>query len=123
MTIPEVAANIVCNAFVDELNSGYILFHTSGDAEVAKPQMNNPAFGNAAAGVATMATGTDVEDTNTSPGTIAHAHLLKSDDTIMSQMTCGTGAEEFVFSSLVFAAGETLKVTSLTITWTPTAMT
>ncbi len=123
MDVSADGANAACDGFVDELNSGFVWFHTSGDAEVAKCTMNNPAFGASAAGVATMAVGTDVEDTNTTAGTIEHAHLAKSDNTLMSEMTCGTGAEEIVFSSLVFGTGETLQVTSLTVTWTPTSMT
>jgi len=123
MNLATPGANTVCDAFVDSLDGGSIMFHTSGDAEVAKCTMNTPAFGASASGVATMVTSPDVEDANTTAGTIAHAHFLNSGDTIQSQMTCGTGAEEFVFSSLVFANGETLKITSLTVTWTPTAMT
>jgi len=122
MNLSTTGANTVCDAFVDQRDSGYVIFHTAAHAEVAKPQFNNPAFGAAVAGVATMSTVSDVQDADTTAGTINHAHLLKSDDTIMSQCTCGTGAEEFVFSSLTFVNGETIKITSLTVTWTPTAM-
>jgi hypothetical protein len=123
MDMPTVSCDVVCDAFVDELDGGSIMFHTSGDAEVAKCPLNTPAFGSAVNGVATMETGTPVVDSSTTAGTIQHAHCLDSVDAIRSKHTCGTGAEEFVFSTLEFTNNESLTVDSFTITWTPVAMT
>ena len=123
MQYAEAGANACGDGFVDLLNLGFVLFHTAGDAEVAQPTFNNPAFGATAAGVATMETGSAVEDTTTTAGTVAHAHILKSDDTQMGHATCGVGSGEFQFSSLAFGNNETLRIVAMTITWTVTAMT
>lgn len=123
MNMSNDGASAACDGLVDTLDSGDIMFHTSGDAEVADCNLNATAFGAAANGVATMQTGTAVEDTNTTAGTVDHAHLRKSDTTLMTECTCGTSGTEFIFSSLTFGTGETLTVTSLTVTFSPTAMT
>ena len=123
MQYATAGANACGDGFVDLLNSGFVLFHTAGDAEVAKPTFNNPAFGATVAGVATMEIVTNVEDATTTAGTIDHAHILKSDDTIMGKATCGVGTGEFQFSSLAFGNNETLRIVDMTITWTVTAMT
>jgi hypothetical protein len=122
MQISSPGANATCDGFVDTLDSGFVWFHTAAHGEVAKCPMNATAFGAAAAGVATMNTGTAVEDTTTTAGTIDHAHLAKSDNTLMSLMTCGVGSGEVQFSSLTFGNNETLRVTSLTVAWTVTAI-
>jgi len=44
MQLSVTAANVVCDAFTIGLDDGYLLFHTSGDAEVAKPRFNDPGF-------------------------------------------------------------------------------
>jgi len=112
------AGSNVMDTFCVTLDDGYILFHDSGDDEVSKPQFNDPAFGDAEEGSATMNTGTSVQDSNSAGGTINHAHLTKQDGTIMAQATCGLADTEFIFSSLTVAAGESLTITLLTCTVT-----
>lgn len=123
MLISAAGANDACNGFVDALDAGFVWFHTAVDAEVAKCPMNATAFGPAVAGVAPMLVVLVVEDGTTTAGIIDHGHLAKSDNTLAAKMTCGVGSGEVQFSSLTFGAGEILRVTSLTVAWTATAIT
>lgn len=120
-TLETATRNAACNAIADLVDAGddagYIQFETSGDAEVATCTMSDPAFGDAAAGVATANAISD--DTDATGGVIAQASLYDSDDTKILEATCGTGAEEFQFGStesMTLGAGDQLSVDSLTLT-------
>ena len=123
MDITTAGASAACDGFVDQLNSGYIIFHTSGDGLVGKCPMNNPAYGDATDGDASLITTVAVCTTATTAGTIEHAHHTKSDDELLSKLTCGVGTGEVQFSSLSYGDDETLTVTSLTVSWTDSAFT
>lgn len=125
MQLSATGANAACDGLCGTpCDSGAdIIFHTSGDGEVAICDLNSDGFGAAASGVATMSTGSAVQDTTTTAGTIDHAHIRNSSDTILTQHTCGVGSGEIQFSSLTFGNNETLTVTSLTITFTNSALT
>jgi len=112
------AASIVCDVLSNQLDDGYILFHDASHSEVAKPQFNDPSFGDAEEGSATMSTSPSVQDPSSTGGTIDHAHLVTSDETILTQCTCGLSAAEFIFSSLTIGAGEALTLTLVTLTIT-----
>ena len=118
------AANAMLDALLDDFDSGgYILFHTSGDAEVANCPLNADAFAGAAAGSAAMSTGSAVTDTTTTAGVVAHAHLVTVGATIETQLTCGIGSGEIQFSSLTYGTNETLTVSSLVVSMTTAALT
>ena len=124
MQIIAAVGNAMLDTLLDDFDSGgSILFHTSGDSEVADCALNSDAFAAASGGSASMNTGSAVEDTNTTAGTIAHAHLVTSGSTIETQLTCGVGSGELQFSSLTFGDGETLTVSSLTVSMTTAALT
>lgn len=114
MTLTTEARNAACNGVVDLLNSGTIVFHTSGESEVATCTFGATAFGDAAVGVATA--NAIADDTTATGGTIAHAHLRKSDTTELAQCTTAVGSGDFNMTSLVIGAGDTVSVTSLTVT-------
>lgn len=114
MELSATGRNAACDGLVDILNSGTIVFETSGNAEVATVTLGSPAFGDAAAGVATANAITD--DTNTNAGTVDHAHLKNSGGTVVADLTVSTSGADVNLTSLTFAAGETLSVTSATIT-------
>lgn len=113
-TLANAYRSIMCDALVDQLNSGTIVFETSGDAEVATCTFGNPAFGNASNGVATANAITP--DSDTTGGTIDHAMIVTSGAADVLNCTCSTTSGDFVLSSLVVGAGEELSVDSLTIT-------
>ncbi len=113
-TLATAYRNQLCDSLVDSLDGGDIRFNTAGAAEVATCTFGTPAFGAASSGVATAnAIGAD---TNTTAGTIASALIRTSGGTTVLTCTVSTTSGDFVLSSLTLGNGETLSVTSLTIT-------
>lgn len=116
-TLEAVARNAAVDAVAVLLNSGKIKFRTSGNAQVALCTFGATAFAAAAAGTAAANAITD--DTNAAGGTVDHAQLLKSDGTTLV-MTCTCtatgGGGDFELTSLVIGAGDTVSVTSLSLT-------
>lgn len=118
MILETAVRNAACNAIVDALDAGaaagYIQFETSGDVEVATLPMSDPAFGNAAAGVATAATITS--DTSATGGTAAQASFYDDNDLKCFEMTVGTSGTEIIISSTAIGVGDTVSMSSLTVT-------
>jgi len=119
MAILETAArNAACNAIVDLIDAGSgagtLVFQTSGDVEVATLTFSDPAFGNAASGVATASAITS--DTSATGGTISQASFFDSDDNKILEATCGTSGADINLTSLTVVATETVSVSSLTVT-------
>lgn len=117
-TLTTAARNAACNAIVDLVDAGAgagtLQFETSGDVEVATLTFSDPAFGNAATGVATANSITS--DTNATGGTMAQASFYDSDSTKVLEATVGTSGAEINMSSLSVTAGDTVSVSSLTVT-------
>lgn len=103
---------------VDQLDEGtppgYLSFQTSGDVEVARLPFANPAFGAAAAGVATA--GAIVSDTNADGGTITKAKAFNAAGTekFRCSVTATGGGGDIELSSVIVSAGQTVSMTSLT---------
>lgn len=116
MKLTTVSRNAMCNAFVDLLNSGTIVFETSGDAEVATCTFASTAFGAASSGVATAETITD--DTSATGGTVDHAVLVGAATTEFAELTCSVtgGGGDIQLTSTTIGAGDTVSITSLTMT-------
>ena len=110
------ARNAAADAVAALCNSGDIRFETSGDNEVALCAFGATAFGAAATGVATANAISD--DTSAAGGTIDHAYLRTTGSTPIMKATCTatSGGGDFELSSLVIGAGDTVSVTSLTLT-------
>lgn len=115
-TLETATRNAACNAVVDLLDSGDIRFETAANNEVATCDFAATAFGDANVGVATAATISD--DTSAAGGTIDHAVLRKSDTTKV--MTCTVtvtgGGGDIEVTSLAIGVGDTVSVTSFTVT-------
>lgn len=118
MILETSARNAACDAVVDLLDAGaaagYCQFETSGDAEIATLPMSDPAFGAAAAGVATANSITS--DTNATGGTIAQASFYDSNNVKRFEMTAGTSGTEIIVSSTSVGAGDTVAMSALTVT-------
>ncbi len=117
MNLAYSMCNAICNAFVDLLDSGNILFHNTAHSSIGVCPMNAAAYSSAVTGVATMAVSPAVTDATTMAGTVEHAHLQDANDALLAKMTCGVDSEEFVFSSLTFALNDTITITACTVTW------
>lgn len=110
--------NAACNAVVDLIDAGAgagaLVFRTSGSAEVATLPFSDPAFGNAATGVATASAITS--DTSATGGTTDRATLEDSDTNVVITASVGTSGEDINLSSVVIGVGDTVSVSSLTVT-------
>jgi len=114
------ARNAACNSVVDLLDLGStnanarMVFRTVADAEVATLNMSNPAFGNAANGACTA--GAISDDTNATGGVTTKATLEDRDSTEALELSVATSGADVNVSSTTIAAGDTVSVSSLTVT-------
>ena len=117
-TLETVARNAACNGIVDLIDGGTgagdLVFETSGDVEVATLPFSNPAFGNAATGVATANAITD--DTSATGGIVAQASIFDGDAAKILEATVATSGADINLSSLTVGAGDTVSISSLTAT-------
>ncbi len=124
VTLETVARNAACNAVVELVDAGeaagVLEIKTSagtsalGNGEVATLTFADPAFGAAATGVATA--GTITADSSAVGGTAAKAYFYDSDETPILSCSVGTAATDIVLSSVTVNEGDTVSVSSLTVT-------
>jgi hypothetical protein len=117
-TLETAARNAACNAIVDLIDAGAgagtLVYQTSGDVEVATLTFSDPAFGDAANGVATA--GSIASDTNATGGTASQASIFDSDNNKVMELTVATSGADINISSTTIGAGDTVACTSLTVT-------
>lgn len=112
-----LARNAMCNALVDLIDvsgPGNIKFETSGDVEVATLPFANPAFGNAATGVATANAITS--DTTATGGTVAQASIYDGAAAKILEAVVLTSGGDINLSSLSIGANDTISMSALTVT-------
>jgi hypothetical protein len=120
IVLETIARNAACNGVVDLIDAGggagYIQFETSGDVEVATCSFSATAFGAAAVGVATAAAISN--DTSATGGTVAQASFYENDATKVLEVdvTAVGGGGSMTLTSLVVGVGDTVSVSSLTVT-------
>lgn len=117
MAVTHLAAtrNGIADYVVDQLDGGTLIFYQSdGSTEVATLTFGTPAFGAAAAGVATANAITD--DTSATGGTTTIANLATSGASEIVECSVGTSGEDINLSSNIIFAGDTVSVSSLTYT-------
>jgi hypothetical protein len=98
--------------------AGYLEFQTSGDVEVATLTFDATAFGASSTGVITMA-GAPKSDTSATGGTMAKFKIYDNGapGTLLITGSVGTSGEDINFAGgLVVGAGDTVTLTSFTIT-------
>lgn len=119
MILETALRNVLADAIDNEINTGAgtatFVFETSGDVEVATIDLENPAFGAAAAGVITLA-GVPLSDTSATGGTTVQASVFDRDTTKQFELTVGTSGTEIIISSTVIGATDQVDLTALTIT-------
>ena len=95
-----------------------IEFQTSGGTPVATASLNNPAFGAASSGVITLDVDPAIQDTDAAGGTMAKFQIKSGGTTMQVEGTVGTSGEAINFAGgLVVDAGDTVELTSFTITF------
>ena len=120
VTHPAAVRNTIADTVVDLIDAGAgagtLEIQTGGSVEVATLTFSDPAFGNAAAGVATAAAITS--DTNATGGTAAQFVIQDSNSTavINGSVTATGGGGDIQLSSVAIGAGDTVQITSLTYT-------
>jgi hypothetical protein len=108
----------LANQIDDSINTGgagNLKFETSGDVEVATINFQNPAFGAAATGVITLQ-GTPLEDSNADAGTIEHFSIYAGSTTKQLEGVVLVAGGDINITSLVIASGDTIELTSFSIT-------
>lgn len=114
MTLSTAARNAAVAAIAALLDSGNVLFHTSGENVVVETTLEATAF--TSSGDGTMAAeGVPIVTVVTAEGTIAHAHLRSSGDDVIIDATVGVTDEDFVLSDLTYGTGSSLSLNSLTL--------
>lgn len=115
-TLSTTGRNAACDAIVDLLDSGTIVFETSANNEVATCTFGATAFGAASTGVATANAITS--DTSATGGTIDHAVLKTSGAAAILTLTCTVtgGGGDLTGTSLSIGAGDTVSISALTVT-------
>jgi len=118
MPILETATrNELADAFDTAVNTGSgtatAVIETVGDVALATINLQNPAFGAASSGVITLA-GVPLSDTSAdSTGTAAQMSIYDRDGAKVCESTEGS---ELTMSSTSITSGETVNLTSLTVT-------
>lgn len=120
ITLSTTARNAACDAVVDLIDvgttdaNGDIMIMTSADAEVATLAFANPAFGAAVNGVATA--NTIQPDTTATAGTAALFKFQNRNNVEVLRGTVGTSGADLNLSSLNIGAGDTISISSFTVT-------
>lgn len=123
VTHPTAVRTGIADFVVDQLDEGTppgkLTYQTSGAVTVAQLTLSNPAFGVAAAGVASASAITS--DTNAVGGTIAKAELRNAAATpkILCSVTATGGGGDIELNSVVVSAGQTVATSSLSYTAPP----
>ena len=120
VTHPTTIRNGIADYVVDQVDSGgagSLEFQTAGDVEVATIALQNPAFGDAAAGVATLQ-GVPLEDSSaTGNASNVTKFVIKSGgaaDVIYGAV--GTSGSDINLNKVLIDAGDIVRITSLTYT-------
>lgn len=120
VTHPSAVRSAIADLVVDRIDAGAaagtLEFQTSGDVEVATLTFSDPAFGAAAAGVATASAITS--DASATGGTIAKARLKDSNgvEVCACSVTASGGGGDIQLNSVVVSAAQAVSVSSLTYT-------
>lgn len=118
MTLETAIRNGACDSVVDSIDAGaaagYIQMETSADAELATLTMSDPAFGAASSGTATASA--VASDTNANAGTIAQGSIYDSNAVKKFELDAGTSGTYIIVSSTSVGAGDTVSMSSFTVT-------
>jgi hypothetical protein len=123
ITLTTAARNAAADAIVDLIDAGAsagtielksAASTVAGTNEVATLTFSDPAFGAAASGTATASPITD--DTNATGGTASHFTIFDSDSNAVLQGAVSTSGADLNLSSVTIGAGDTVSISSFTMT-------
>jgi hypothetical protein len=120
--------NNACNGVVDTIDqgagAGKVNIYTSTQpgsvggtygTKLGTLTFSDPAFGNAATGVATASAITNDSSADAS-GTAGTFNVVDSDDNVLADGTCGQGSGDLSFDNNVIVAGGVIAISSMTVT-------
>lgn len=121
VTHPTAVRTGIADFVVDQIDEGtppgLLVFQQSGGTTVCTITLNNPAFGAAANGVATLDVDPVLTSDGATAGTIAKAEFRNAAGTAKILCACGTsGSDINIPGGLALATDDTVTVTSLTYT-------
>lgn len=123
ITIQTAARNAACDAIVDLVDGGAgagtielksAASTVAGTSEVATLTFSDPAFGAASVGVATG--NAIASDTNATGGTASDYTVFDSNNTAVWQGSVGTAGADLNMSSTTIGGGDTVSISSFTMT-------
>ena len=119
LTLETVLRNALADQIDVQVNGGtgtaQLKIENNADAGLATFNLQDPPFGAAATGTITLA-GTPLQDTNANAGTAAQFSIFNKSAVKQLEGTCGTGADDIVISSTNIGLGDTVELTSFSIT-------
>ena len=117
LTLETALRNVIADAVVDLLNSGTIDITTSGDVVLATVTFGNPAFGDAAIGVATANAITKDSDCDAA-GTAAKMKVKNSGGTLQftGTVTVTGGGGDCQLNTVSIVQHAELSISSMTVT-------
>lgn len=123
ITLATAARNAACDGIVDLVDGGTgagsleiksAASTVAGTNEVATLAFSNPAFGAASSGTATANAISD--DTSATGGTASDYTVFDGDSAAIWQGSVGTSGADLNLSSTTIGAGDTVSVSSFTLT-------
>lgn len=118
LTLETTLRDDLANQIDDSVNTGgagSLLFETAADGEVATINFQNPGFGASVTGTITLL-GTPLEDNNADAGTIEHFSIYAGSAAKLLEGTVLVAGGDINITSLVIASGDTIELTSFSIT-------
>ena len=113
------ARDVACDAIVDLLDNGGAgqleLISSAGPTTLAVLPLSNPAFGASSTGVATANAITD-ETSAVNTGTTDAYYLKAGTGDVVLSGDVGTGSQDIVLNTTSITIGDSISITSLTIT-------
>ena len=119
VTHSTAAANAGIDTIVDLIDAGStvtqgtIQWATSGNATLCATDLQDPAFGTAAAKTATLL-GVPLTSSGATAGTVAKAFFQDKDNTEVFRCAVGTSGSDINLSGVVLGTSETITINSLT---------
>jgi hypothetical protein len=116
------ARNAACNAIVDLTDAGstagLLKILTVADAVLATLTLNDPAFGNASTGVATLDVDPQINCNASADGTAYKFTISDSSNTVIVTGDCGVigSGADLEMGSLTVVTGQLIVISSLTFT-------
>lgn len=121
IVIPTASRNAMADALVDKHEDGVgvsvFVAMTAGDADIVSIPLPDPAFGNSAAGVATLL-GVPLNAAATAAGTVTKFEMRDSDANVLwgGDLTATGGGGTATIDNVVIADTQTVNLTGCTFT-------